>query len=309
MENIKKYGKFWLSAIIILSSSIAAYFFLKNEPLLYFGSIVGPILGVMGTYLLTINEIRKQEVRYESDKFDNSFFNLFELFRNKQESELVQRKIKEFLNEIQKISNYYEIPYIEKLSKELTPFVKAKVQLDKLEEQIELIEKQEPEMQEKFNEKQAKIFNPEVSYSNKENEIKEKVEEIGNKFHPDLGTYFRTFYIIVDLIFQNKYLHKNDKAKYLRILRSILSTDELLAIFYNINYYSRGKKLKDLLLPEDIKEDDKIFFFSSKDDIRKVSKAIQNKAKNISTKTEDFELTYFNYEQLLFKVLDFSKLK
>lgn len=128
----------------------------------------------MGTYLLTINEIRKQEVRYESDKFDNSFFNLFELFRNKQESELVQRKIKEFLNEIQKISNYYEIPYIEKLSKELTPFVKAKVQLDKLEEQIELIEKQEPEMQEKFNEKQAKIFNPEVSYSNKENEIKEK---------------------------------------------------------------------------------------------------------------------------------------
>lgn len=135
------------------------------------------------------------------------------------------------------------------------------------------------------------------------------MEEIGNKFHPDLGTYFRTFYIIVDLIFQNKYLHKNDKAKYLRILRSILSTDELLAIFYNINYYSRGKKLKDLLLPEDIKEDDKIFFFSSKDDIRKVSKAIQNKAKNISTKTEDFELTYFNYEQLLFKVLDFSKLK
>lgn len=79
-----------------------------------------------------------------------------------------------------------------------------------------------------------------------ENLVIEKMNETGNLFHQSLGSYFRSFYIIIAFIMNNN-IRRKQKKEYLRIVRSVLNSNEILDIFYNSFYYSRGKKLGNLL--------------------------------------------------------------
>jgi hypothetical protein len=78
------------------------------------------------------------------------------------------------------------------------------------------------------------------------------IEEAYNYYEDQIGHYFRNLYRIIKLIHDEKF-HEieedNNKAKqkYRGILRAQLSSYELLVIFYNIVYSSKGKKFKNIL--------------------------------------------------------------
>lgn len=143
-----------------------------------------------------------------------------------------------------------------------------------------------------------------LQYEYKERYAKDLINELGDKYHKYLGTYFRTFYVVVDFVINNNTLNIDEKKKYLRILRSLLSSQELIAIFYNANYYHRGVKTRELLTKENM------HFFASEEDVAKVEEYLSKNKKNSTIpESEKLELTYFNYQHLYFNELDFSKLK
>ncbi|WP_052414721.1 putative phage abortive infection protein [Paenibacillus sp. FSL R5-0345] len=77
-------------------------------------------------------------------------------------------------------------------------------------------------------------------------------EMIYNEYESQIGHYFRNLYRIVKLI-QDEKFHENElennkeKRKYRGILRAQLSSYELLVLFYNLVYSSKGKGFKELL--------------------------------------------------------------
>ncbi|OME79592.1 hypothetical protein BK120_21695 [Paenibacillus sp. FSL A5-0031] len=78
-------------------------------------------------------------------------------------------------------------------------------------------------------------------------------EKVYDSYESQLGHYFRNLYHIIKLI-QNEKFHEREqdsnreKRKYLGIIRAQLSSYELLVIFYNIVYSSKGDKFKQLLI-------------------------------------------------------------
>ena len=73
----------------------------------------------------------------------------------------------------------------------------------------------------------------------------EALEIFFQKYENELGHVYRNVYVIIKLILDEKeYI---DYKKYIRILRSQLSSMELLFIFYNVTYTERGRKFKELI--------------------------------------------------------------
>ncbi|HIB1912178.1 TPA: putative phage abortive infection protein [Enterococcus faecium] len=88
---------------------------------------------------------------------------------------------------------------------------------------------------------------------------KKSIEDVLNTYYSTMGSYFRLFHRII------KYLNDNVKDtealnNYLGFLRSTINQDELLVIFYNAAYTTRGKGL--------LHELKKTTFFGNEEDIK-----------------------------------------
>ncbi|MDT2725672.1 putative phage abortive infection protein [Lactococcus formosensis] len=130
-----------------------------------------------------------------------------------------------------------------------------------------------------------------------EEDIKQIVNEVYSKNHSSLGNYFRIFHRLIKQI-TNSSLDVKQKEEYLGITRAILSSEELLVIFYNTFYSVRGEGLKELLTtPNNM--GNKTGFFADELDLQ-----------NFNMKDGgQVDLPFFKYEELIFGDSDLDKIK
>lgn len=89
-------------------------------------------------------------------------------------------------------------------------------------------------------------------------------------------------------------LKMEDKKFYSGVLRGILSSDEMLVVFYNCMYFEKGEKFKELLEKEEEKGK-RIDFFGDEEDLKNLDKG--------------YDLPFFSKKDLLFSEKDMQKLK
>ncbi|MCJ7969268.1 MAG: putative phage abortive infection protein [Lactococcus lactis] len=88
-------------------------------------------------------------------------------------------------------------------------------------------------------------------------------------------------------------LKMEDKKFYSGVLRGVLSSKEMLLVFYNCMYFEKGEKFKELLEKEE--KGKRIDFFGDKNDLENL--------------TEGYDLPFFSKEDLLFSETDMQKLE
>lgn len=132
---------------------------------------------------------------------------------------------------------------------------------------------------------EVECYDPEFEYD----EIFDIVNGILSKEHVNTGNYFRIFYRIVKYIMKAS-INLKKKKEYLGILRALLSSEELLVIFYNAFYSTRGKGLEQQLSKE------KTGFFADETDL-----GLVNFSKGI-------DLPFFRYDDLIFDKNDLDKI-
>lgn len=142
------------------------------------------------------------------------------------------------------------------------------------------------------------ITQDEYNYTiEKDDDILIIVDEVFSKYHSYIGNYLRVFHRLVKQIMSSK-LEMKKKKEYLGIIRALLSGDELLVVFYNTFYSTRGEGLKAQLSLVD-ENGYKTEFFADKRDMNKLD--IQNNGK--------IDLPFFKYQNLIFKNNDLSKIE
>lgn len=186
---------------------------------------------------------------------------------------------KYFMNNLEEIKSKIEEDKFEDLEK----------QLNRWEEQINRLNKDEP-MSNIMNEiedinREVECYVPEFKYD----EILSIVNGILSKEHVNTGNYFRIFHRIVKYIMESS-INLEKKKEYLGILRALLSSEELLVIFYNTFYSTRGKGLEEQLSKE------KTGFFADETDLELV---------NFS---KEIDLPFFRYDDLIFDKNDLDKI-
>ncbi|WP_438286680.1 putative phage abortive infection protein [Lactococcus lactis] len=154
---------------------------------------------------------------------------------------------------------------------------------------IELFEECAKDLNEFVDDKNGGIS---FKYEVDEEIIKECVEKgfLKNKYYS--GNYFRALYRCLKYIMDSD-LKMEDKKFYSGVLRGILSSDEMLVVFYNCMYFEKGEKFKELLEREE--DGKRIDFFGDKNDLKNLS--------------EGYDLPFFSKEDLLFSETDMQKLE
>lgn len=289
-------------------------------------------VGSLAAVVFVIVQLRRDKKRNKKEHVDNTFFNLLNIFKDIQAKVLSNSEgesdIQNMLNKL-KCSKEdsilsEQLPEIDRLIMELEKsyckqgefigddpeYKSSKLEEIKKKNQIKSsfsnIKKYHQELnnldvisevtginefREAINPMDEKIKMASLS----DTETREIVENVGNEYHLKLGTYFRTFYMIVSFIEkENKDI--DIQKYYLKFARSILSSEELLAIFYNTFYYSRGEGSRDILDDSKHNKKNKLEFFSKNDDIEKFSKGNSRM------------LTYFSFDDFTFGETDFKKL-
>jgi uncharacterized membrane protein len=66
------------------------------------------------------------------------------------------------------------------------------------------------------------------------NAKRKSAKKIGRTNQTSLSAYFRNMYNAIKLVDENKYLTKNEKLKYIKILRAQLSNPELYVLYFNL---------------------------------------------------------------------------
>lgn len=249
----------------------------SNDWVGYWGNVLGSVIGVLGAYLVLQSQLSK-------DKEENDIAR--ELDQEKFKAESVDNTFFNLLNIFK--STQDNIP------RDLTDENKSKI--------VEMLER-------------IKLEKDSMSGSNLEKDdfsvVKKIVNEVGDEYHAILGTYFRSFYVIIKYLDENEWLEKNKKdkrkEKYLRILRSLLSSEEILIIFYNAFYYSKGEGSKKVF--KNIAKDmnGKGTFFCRDKEAKKIISTLDYNKKNEESKTIP-DLTYFAYKEFIFGELDFMNL-
>ena len=135
----------------------------------------------------------------------------------------------------------------------------------------------------------------EYKYVFQEDDILVIVDEILSNYHPNIGNYLRVFHRLVKQIMSSQ-LGMKKKKEYLGIIRALLSSAELLVVFYNSFYSVRGEGLKAQLNLQDQKGN-KTEFFADKCDIQKFD----------MDKNGKIDLPFFKYKNLMFEKNDLSK--
>ncbi|MFK4900576.1 putative phage abortive infection protein [Lactococcus petauri] len=140
------------------------------------------------------------------------------------------------------------------------------------------------------------IDNKYSNYEFNENEIFQLVDR-RYSFYTEIGTFLRMFYRIVKYIMDSG-LSMKKKKEYLGMVRALLSSDEMLVIFYNCFYTTRGVGLKKILSRVD-KKGEKTGFFADELDLQHF---------NIKEGGQ-VDLPFFKYSELIFGDSDLEKIK
>lgn len=148
-----------------------------------------------------------------------------------------------------------------------------------------------------------KKFNAiDMKYDNftlQEDEIFNIVNEIFSINHSKVGAFLRMFHRIVKYIMDSR-LSAKKKKEYLGMLRALLSSYEILVIFYNIFYTNRGKGLEKQLQIR-MKDNGKEVcteFFADKTEIKE---SLESEGK--------IDLPFFKFRDLIFPESDLVKIK
>lgn len=291
-----------------------------------FIGLIGAGLGVLGAYLVMQKQLKAENEQYRKDKIDNTFFNLLGLFENIREELDISNLLtfignrKSIKNNIQKNKYYKElfeskkldfIKDIEIFNKETKNSYNCDLVLEILKEQryndfqrrfgYLIKEVEDNKIHTELFKKYAKnlidfdndIKNEKtLKYKVDEEFIKECVENgfLNNKYHS--GNYFRALYRCLKYIIDSD-LKMEDKKFYSGVLRGILSSDEMLVVFYNCMYFEKGEKFKKLLEKEE--KGKRIDFFGDEVDFKNLDKG--------------YDLPFFSKKDLLFSETDMKKLK
>ncbi len=127
---------------------------------------------------------------------------------------------------------------------------------------------------------------------NKQDDIVEIINEVFKSSTGYSGNYFRALYRCLKYIMDSD-LKMEDKKFYSGVLRGVLSSKEMLVVFYNCMYFEKGEKFKELLEKEE--NGKRIDFFGDKNDLENLS--------------EGNDLPFFSKEDLLFSETDMQKLE
>ncbi|WP_223203820.1 MULTISPECIES: putative phage abortive infection protein [Lactococcus] len=291
--------------------------------------LLGAGLGVYGAYYVMQKELKAENEQYRKDKIDNTFFNLLGLFQNIRE-ELDSSNLLVAINsynsteeEYQK-DKYYKALFESKKSDFIKDIEKFKVETGQFDEKsnslinaleqsdyssnvyirglnnlervvesenthIELFEECAKDLKEFVDDKNGGIS---FKYEVDEEFIKVCVENgfLNSKYYS--GNYFRALYRCLKYIIDSD-LKMEDKKFYSGVLRGILSSKEMLVVFYNCMYFEKGEKFKELLEKEE--KGKRIDFFGDKEDLKNLS--------------EGYDLPFFSKEDLLFSETDMQKLE
>lgn len=289
--------------------------------------LLGAGLGVYGAYYVMQKQLKAENEQYRRDRIDNIFFNLLGLFqnvreelesyniirsiklkvpckidseRNKYFNELFLSEKPNFINDIQEFNrltdNYYKI-YCEELIEELEKGKDSRYYSYVVRLLDDVEEKDKGKLTESFKriENFTDSFIRNKAEFNYILEISDIIEIINEVFKSSIGysgNYFRALYRCLKYIIDSD-LKMEDKKFYSGVLRGILSSDEMLVVFYNCMYFEKGEKFKELLEKEE--EGKRIDFFGDKNDLENLS--------------EGYDLPFFSKEDLLFSETDMQKLE
>ncbi|WP_285013718.1 putative phage abortive infection protein [Lactococcus garvieae] len=274
--------------------------FTSADWLNFWGNIIGSVVGVVGAFCVMLSQLKREREKTRKEKIDNTFFNLLTLFQNVK-GELDTDKFKIFLEQgIQsQISWEREKKFDEEFAKEKLNFIdnvktfneltkkkynrKCDVVIRELEngkngryffevghlsnmvmdEDKEIFENQFKNIN-KFRDRDIDLDSVSRNELINEEHIIEIVKNTFIKLQGDSGNYLRTLYRCLKYIMDTE-LTMDEKKFYSGVLRGILSTDEMLVVFYNCIYYEKGKKFKNLL--EMTEKGKRLDFFGDKKDL------------------------------------------
>ncbi|WP_282675242.1 putative phage abortive infection protein [Lactococcus lactis] len=291
--------------------------------------LLGAGLGVYGAYWVMQKQLKAENEQYRKDRIDNTFFNLLGLFQNVRD-ELDSSNLLVAINsynsteEENQKDKYYKALFESKKSDFIKDIEKFKVETQQFDEKsnslINALEKSSCSSDvyiRKFNNLETEVesenthiifFNEctkdlidfindkkyrlTFEYEVNEEIIKECVENgfSNNKYYS--GNYFRALYRCLKYIIDSD-LKMEDKKFYSGVLRGVLSSKEMLLVFYNCMYFEKGEKFKELLEREE--NGKRIDFFGDKEDLKNLDKGN--------------DLPFFSKKDLLFSKKDMQKLK
>ena len=289
--------------------------------------LLGAGLGVYGAYWVMQKQLKAENEQYRKDRIDNTFFNLLGLFQNireELESDNIIKSIKikvtckidsernKYFDELFLSEKPNFINDIQEFNRLTTPFYKK--YCEDLIEELEkgknsqydsyvgrLLDDVEEKDKGKLTESIKRIKNFTDSFRhNKQKfnyilEVSDIIEIINKVFKSNKyysGNYFRALYRCLKYIMDSD-LKMEDKKFYSGVLRGVLSSKEMLLVFYNCMYFEKGEKFKELLEKEE--KGKRIDFFGDKNDLENL--------------TEGYDLPFFSKEDLLFSETDMQKLE
>ena len=300
----------------------------SSDWLNFWGNIIGSILGVVGAFCVMLWQLKREREKNRKEKIDNTFFNLLTLFQNVKSEFDTYRFIKAIETEINTHKNLKRLNYYNnELSKRREQFIKDIDEFDKLTDSIykvycssikealnmdidiggyhthikrllSLVEKTHREDLIKYTREMDDFYR---EYDDKKLGFKYKItgndipiilKEVSLMTDDNSGNYFRALYRCLKYIMVAE-LTMDEKKFYSGVLRGILSSDEMLAVFYNSIYYERGEKFKELL--EKSQNGKRLDFFGDKKDLENVNKG--------------YDLPFFSKKKLLFPEYDMKHLE
>jgi len=290
--------------------------------------LLGAGLGVYGAYYVMQKQLKAENEQYRKDRIDNTFFNLLGLFQNVQkelDSDKFIKSIKKHLASHQ--SDERNRYFADKFNKEKTSYIqdietfneltegkyisqtetlKQEMDVDKTGDRFafeigyfskRVVDADKDIFEEKFSKfnkfrDEYKDKNSKFTYELKKSDIRKMVKIIYISLESESGNYFRASYRCLKYIMDSD-LKMEDKKFYSGVLRGILSSKEMLVVFYNCMYFEKGEKFKELLEKEE--DGKRIDFFGDKNDLENLS--------------EGYDLPFFSKKDLLFSETDMQKLE
>lgn len=256
-----------------------------------------------------LDEIRDNKKKYLAQKKKKYIQNKFEEIDKELKKE-INENINEILETMRDI-DYTSMEYNQKLSMiaivdsinevDLVKFTRAVYELEESirSRGIEFYEEGELKIKKvlEINSK-LKTIQEKYEYPIQEEDVFIIVDKVFSNYHSIIGNYLRVFHRLVKQIISSQ-LGMEKKKEYLGIIRAILSSDELLIIFYNTFYSTRGKGLREQLIIKD-KMNNKTEFFADKADLLNF---------DINQENGTIDLPFFKYQDLIFIDNDFAHIQ
>lgn len=289
--------------------------------------LIGAILGVLGAYLVMKKQLKAENEQYRKDRIDNTFFNLLGLFQNIKVELEAERIIAFIKRDKDRLRSKKRKEYMDdKFSQQKDKFVEDLLMFDKKTNGFynqkcsyllggiekgnlsylknisqEVANSPYPNLVKLYNKymKSMDDFQKELEdtksgfqYEITESDIKDIIKNNFVKFEGKSGNYLRALYRCLKYIIDSD-LKMEDKKFYSGVLRGILSSDEMLVVFYNCMYFEKGEKFKELLEKEE--DGKRIDFFGDKEDLKNLDKG--------------YDLPFFSKKDLIFSEKDMQKLE